>query len=348
VSGARVMIAAHTLAPGNGGVAAVARMTVRAVSARHPVDALAWQDAAPHAIGGVTTRAFAGRRAAFAAARFARAFAARRVIYDHAGTARVHVDLPGARRPYAVWLHGWELWHEPRADYLRALGRARLVIANSAYTVERAGRVLDGLEVRVCELGTMEDAPPPAPPPRPPAVLLVGRADALFAKGHDLLIAVWPDVVAAVPGARLLLAGGGSALARVQALAAASPARAHIEVAGFVDDAALDALWARATVFAMPGFAEGFGLVYADAMRRGLPIVAATDDAGARINDDGVTGHNVARADTPGLTGVLIALLRDADRARAMGAAGQARWRDRYTFSAFERRLMPIVSELLC
>ena len=60
----------------------------------------------------------------------------------------------------------------------------------------------------------------------------------------------------------------------------------------------LDAYWQRATVFAMLGFAEGFGLVYAEAMRRGLPVVASMEDAGQEINVDGNQRDLMFRATT--------------------------------------------------
>jgi phosphatidyl-myo-inositol dimannoside synthase len=89
----------------------------------------------------------------------------------------------------------------------------------------------------------------------------------------------------------------------------------------------------------MPGFTEGFGLVYIEAMRRGLPVVASTEDAGREINVDGTTGFNVSRGNKARLTEILITLLRDGDFAKKLGAAGHARWQAHYTFAAFERRL---------
>lgn len=345
----RILLSTQTLAPGNGGVGAVARMAAMALAPRHHLEAIACQDDAGGSIAGIAVRGFGNRRLAFAAANLRECLRATHVIYDHAGTARAHFDVPLASRPYAVWLHGWEVWHEPRADYLRALRGARLVLANSAYTVARAGSALDGVRVTVCELGTLADeAPGDTPMAGPPTVLLLGRVDDMFAKGHDILIDIWPAVLAAVPDARLVFVGGGPALGRLQTLVAASPARQAIEVAGFVPDEALDVYWRRATVFAMPGFAEGFGLVYAEAMRRAVPVIASTDDGGQDVNVDGVTGFNVVRHDTRRLTGVIVSLLRDRDQARALGAAAQARWCERYRFSSFTSRLMAATSEFLC
>ncbi len=272
------------------------------------------------------------------------------VIYDFAGTARAHVDLPFRRRPYAVWVHGLEVWDASPRKYLHAVSGANLILANSFYTVARAGgALLSGVEVVTCPPGTPEDAAPAkiGPSEGPPTVMLLGRADELFAKGHDLLIEIWPDVAAAVPEAKLLFVGGGNALQKVCDLAAASPARHAIEIAGFVPDDALEAFWRRTTVFAMLGFAEGFGLVYAEAMRRGLPVIASTEDAGQEINLDGKTGFNVSRKDKRRITEALVTLLRDRDYARTLGAAAHLRWNEQYTFAAFKRRLIAATDRFL-
>jgi phosphatidylinositol alpha-1,6-mannosyltransferase len=346
----RLLLSAQSLLPGNGGICAVGRMTARVLLRRYPLQALACQDPADHWIEMISVRAFCNRRLPFVLANFAASRLATHVLYDFVGTARAHFDLPFQRRPYAVWVHGWELWHEPPPKYLRAIAGAALVLANSAYTVKRASEAFSiGIEMVLCPLGTPESEPPPAigPSNGPPTVMLLGRADELFAKGHDILIDIWPDVISAVPEARLLLVGGGNALDRVRDLAAASPARAAIEITGFLSDEALDSYWRRATVFALLGFAEGFGLVYAQAMRRGLPVIASTEDAGQEINVDGWTGFNVSRKNRKRLTEILVALLRDRDYARALGATGHSRWQEQYTFEAFGRRLVDSTARFL-
>jgi phosphatidylinositol alpha-1,6-mannosyltransferase len=242
------------------------------------------------------------------------------------------------------------LWTNPPAKYLRAFERAALIIANSAYTVERAGTALPpGADVRICPLATYAEKEAETAKQRdgPPTVLLVGRVDELFGKGHDILIDVWPRVSAAVPNAKLVFVGGGPALDRLRRLVALSPVRHAIEIAGFVPDEAMDAYWRRASVFAMLGFGEGFGLVYADAMRHSLPVIASTDDAGQEVNVDGVTGYNVSRRDHKRLTEVLVELLRNPDRAHTLGQGALARWRENYTFTAFRSRLLKSTAEFL-
>lgn len=345
----RFLLSTQSMAPGNGGVAAVARMTARVLAEHHAVRALACQDRGNYEVERVPVAAFDGHILPFVIWNFRESRKSTHVIYDHPATARAHLDAPFSSRPYAVWIHGWEIWEQAPAKYVRAVAGASLVLANSAYTAERGRHALSGIVPRICTLGTSGNECPAhiGPSVDPPTVMLLGRIDDLFAKGHDVLIEIWPQVVSAVPDARLLLVGGGTALERVRAMAAASAARESIEITGFVASRGLEDYWRRATVFAMPGFAEGFGLVYVDAMRHGLPVIASTDDGGQDVNVDGVTGYNVARADRKRMVDAIVSLLRDPDKARTMGAAGHALWQRTYTFDCFRDRLLDVMGGFL-
>jgi phosphatidyl-myo-inositol dimannoside synthase len=201
---------------------------------------------------------------------------------------------------------------------------------------------------KVCWLAT-EDDQPPAPGPDfhgPPVVLCVGRIDLdQDYKGHAELIEVWPTVVAGTPGAPLIFAGGGTGLERLRDRARSSPARASIDILGFVPEVRMPALWRSAHLFAMPSRKEGFGIVYAEAMRQGLPVIASLHDAGREVNVDEETGFNVNLDRKGELAERLIALLRDTTLAARMGAAGRRRWQTHFRYGAFAARLCDCVGE---
>src|SRR5262249_47814736 len=139
----------------------------------------------------------------------------------------------------------------------------------------------------------------------------------------------------------------GSDLAAVRAHAARSRAVRHIDLRGFVAECDVEQLWAQATVFAMPSRGEGFGLVYVEAMRHGIPVIASVHDAAPEINVDGETGYNVDLARPHELAERLVHLLRDRDWSARLGANGRQRWERHFRFSAFRDRFLPLVAELL-
>jgi phosphatidyl-myo-inositol dimannoside synthase len=308
-----VRVAAQYLRPGNGGIAEVARVTTKALVRGGATSALACLEPSDFDIEGAPVRAYRGSRARFVLGLETASLAPSRFLYDFAGTAR-SARLLFPRRPYAVWAHGIEVWDDVRADRRAALERADVVLVNSGYTRARGEPTLGKLpNVRICGLGAYGDAVAErsGPSQGPPTVLLLGRLETGLPKGQGVLIS----------------------------LARASSAAASIEVAGFVPEAAIEAIWARATLFAMPSLTEGFGLVFIEAMRRGLPVIASRADAGAEVNVDGATGYTIDRDKPGGVVEAIVELLRDRDRAAMLGAAGQTRWRAEFCFSAFAGRL---------
>jgi glycosyltransferase involved in cell wall biosynthesis len=53
----------------------------------------------------------------------------------------------------------------------------------------------------------------------------------------------------------------------------------RIELLGELETAALDAAYQQADVFVLPSFHEGYGMVLAEALARGLPIISTTAGA---------------------------------------------------------------------
>jgi glycosyltransferase involved in cell wall biosynthesis len=107
----------------------------------------------------------------------------------------------------------------------------------------------------------------------------------------------------------------------------------RVTLAGAVDPAALAALYAAADVFVIASRHEGYGMAAAEAMARGLPLVASTAGALAATIPD-AAGLKVAPGDVTALREALRQMLGDAAlRARcaeASWAEGQRlpRWQD--------------------
>ncbi len=337
-----VFIGAALVETGRGGIAAVARMTARAlVRAGARADLLSFLDKEEIKLDGIRSRACRGNKLSFALSAHQLLLRNQLAIYNSLGMARVHPTFLGSLRPYATWIHGLEVWDDMRPDYLKALKRADLVFVNSRYTLERFQRRHGELSsARVCPLATEQDKAPEdlADFSGPPVALIVARVDTGHVKGHSELLASWPDVVSAVPAARLVIAGGGSGLEALREEVKASPVAGSIDVKGFVPADCLPKLFREAHVFAMPSQQEGFGIAYVEAMRFGLPAIASRQDAGQEVVQDGATGYNVDLLRKGDLTARLIELLSDPDKCAAFGAAGHSVWNDQFRFSHFAAR----------
>jgi len=123
--------------------------------------------------------------------------------------------------------------------------------------------------------------------------------------------------------------------------------RGSIIVSGAVDDAALGAAYGSADLFVLPSRYEGYGIVYAEALARGLPIVAC--DAGP-VPD--LVGRDAALLvqpdDREALSAALDLLIGDPALRARMSAAARRRasrlpsWKD--TIAGFEEVLRAAVS----
>ena len=129
------------------------------------------------------------------------------------------------------------------------------------------------------------------------------------------------------PGAALELVGETDVDPGYAASVRAAIAGSAITVSGPVDDAELGAAYAAADLFVLPSRYEGYGVVYAEALAQGLPVIAC--DVGPvpeLVGEDAAI--LVPPKDVEALSGALDLLLRDASLRDRMSAAARRRARE--------------------
>jgi phosphatidylinositol alpha-1,6-mannosyltransferase len=120
------------------------------------------------------------------------------------------------------------------------------------------------------------------------------------------VLEAWPAVRLRVPDARLMVIGDGDDAPRLRAKAEDLGLSGSVEFKGFLSDPDLAACYRESSVFVMPSLNEGFGLVYLEAMRQGLPCIGSIHDAAGDVIEDGVTGFLIDQRDLQGLAGRLV------------------------------------------
>ncbi len=175
-----------------------------------------------------------------------------------------------------------------------------------------------------------------------PLVVWCGRLQRW--KGAHVFVDVAARVRRACPAARFAVVGGTlfglepDYAADVRRAAEALGVAEAITWTGQVDDARP---WlAAADVVAHTSVApEPFGLVVAEAMAQGRPVVAFAQGGPQEQIVSGETGALVPPGDVSGMADAIVRLLADPARARAWGVAGRCRAAERFSVAAMVERI---------
>lgn len=206
-----------------------------------------------------------------------------------------------------------------------ALGFAKAVVVTSAATAQTVATLfgVDPARITVARPG-LDRAPRATGGGETPVILCV--ATLTPRKGQDVLVEALARLGdrpwrAVLTGALDRAPDYAQAVAR-QIAGARLGDRASLT--GPADEAGLEALYAGADVFCLPSRYEGYGMVFAEAMARGLPVVAARIAAAEEVLGEDA-GALVPVDDADALAEALAALLDDADLRRRKGDAALAR-----------------------
>jgi glycosyltransferase involved in cell wall biosynthesis len=163
-----------------------------------------------------------------------------------------------------------------------AAARSDLIIAVSSFTASQVEHLLavEPSRIRVVHHGARARV---TKGKRESIVLSVGAIQrrkniARLVKAFESLPDSW----------RLALAGAPDGYGAAEELRAVeeSPARARIDVLGYVSSAQLDSLYSRANIFAFPSLDEGFGMPVLDAMAHGVPVITSNCSAMPEVAGD--------------------------------------------------------------
>jgi len=175
-------------------------------------------------------------------------------------------------------------------------------------------------------------------------VLFVGRL--VREKGAEVLIEAMPEVVAAHPEAKLVVAGGGW-YGGLRERAAALGVGHKVVFGGFVPEEDLPRLYAVAEVAVYPSLYEPFGIVALEAMAAGVPVVTSDIGGFREVVRHGKTGIHTWANNPRSLAWGIKEVLSDGRLAGRLRRAGKREVRERYGWDGIAKQTIGIYEEVV-
>src|SRR5438093_607402 len=177
--------------------------------------------------------------------------------------------------------------------------------------------------------------------------LLVGLvANIRGSKGHNVFLEAAWEILRQAPLTRFLIVGDGVGYDEVRRRVSDLGLAEHATMTGFRRD--IPEVMAALDVLVLPSIrSEATSQVIPQALAVGTPVVATTVGGSPELVRDGETGRLVPPEDPPALARAVLEILRDPERARAMGRAGQAAISAGLTLDASMARTTAVYRELL-
>ncbi len=295
-----------------------------------------------------------GRQVLFAFFNLAFLWQAVRVVFAaRVQVIHAHWWLPGGfigalaslltRRPLVITTHGTDVemlrrtrWAQPLARF--TFGRARRVTCGSTYLREQLVSlgVVDAARVAVIPMPVnanfrfrSADLRFKSEIRNLKSVLTVARLSAQ--KSIDTLIEAVALLHERGVDARLRVIGEGKKRGALEAQAAKLGLRDKVEFLGQRPQKELPRYYGECDVFVLPSIREGMGLVLAEALLCGAPVIAADSGGVTDIVRDGETGLLFPERDAKALADAIQRMMSDRALAERLAATGRAFVSERFT-----------------
>lgn len=177
-----------------------------------------------------------------------------------------------------------------------------------------------------------------------PPTEAAAREDLLFVgrlvpeKGVSCLLQAFARVAIRRPGLRLRIVGNGPLRAGLEAEAVALGLAGRVQFLGAKAPVEVPAFFQSAQLFVLPSLQEGLGLVVAEALACGCPVVAHDLPAVRALVHHGESGLMVPAGDTAALAAAIERLLANPGEAAALAAAGRQHVLAKFDWTAVARR----------
>jgi len=201
------------------------------------------------------------------------------IVHAHYASTNGYIAALAHARPTLLTVWGTDIIPKPgrnlspshRHRARKAVEHASLITSTSPYMADHVRDLVPETPVEIVPFGVDLNLFSPSPPPTGFEILIVKSLEQRY--GIDVVIDAMGEVMRAVPGASLTIAGDGSQRAFLETRAA--DCAAPVEFMGAVPHGDLPVLMSRSAVVVNPTVVdESFGVVILEAQAVGRPVVS--------------------------------------------------------------------------
>jgi glycosyltransferase involved in cell wall biosynthesis len=167
----------------------------------------------------------------------------------------------------------------------------------------------------------------------------------VWQKGFEFLIKAMPEILSAIPAAKLLLVGEGPLKKGLENLAVSLKVKKSVIFAGYRSD--ITEILAAIDLLVVPSLLEGFPMITLEAMSAAKPVIATCRDGITEQIIDGKNGIMVPPEDHNALAKVILRLSQDRDLSKKLGMAARERVVREFTVDKMVAETEKVYSELL-
>lgn len=165
-------------------------------------------------------------------------------------------------------------------------------------------------------------------------------------KRVDIIIKALPEIKIKYPDIHLHIVGDGNLKKDLAVLSESLGVHSNITFHGRASNETLNNLYNKSDIFVLPSEKEGFGIVYLEAWKAGLPVVAARATAIPEVVDDGVDGLLIYPVSPSVLAKSLENLLDNAEIRNKMINAGRNKILKKFNGDIFINNLKKILDDI--
>jgi mannosylfructose-phosphate synthase len=215
----------------------------------------------------------------------------------------------------------------------------------SKYDADNIAIIAPGVDIYRYNLPTAEDLKIETNTPEK-YVLCLSRIDTN--KGHDLLLNAFALVKDKITDVDLVIAGGSpnpkprelEVFAKMDAIIENNNMQDRVIKIGYVADEMMRPLYQQSQLFVLPSLFEPFGMTTQEAMACGKAVIASKFGGIRNVITHGVDGMLVDAANPQEFADVLIELLSDDNKRKAMGIAARKLIEREFSWKAIAEKFL--------